>query len=364
MADLGFARAADVGPDPDRPGVLRARTLPFDADPKDVFDFRRCALHDLDDDATPKPELEREGFETLDLTAVPALAAALARVRAEDRITDDTADALRTALRGERFPLAGGGTLDVVEVADDGLIMRRAGPNGLDVNPEGMVGANGHDGAGMIHADQDVFGTPLAQLMNGAAPDIFRHRTPDAVNADSTMFLLNVWIPLQQITRPLVFMDRTTLDAPRHQLRYGLPVTGFLERNEDQQVNDIWHFLPDPDQRWYFRSAMGPDRAYVFDTLGTPHGSCVLPGEDVLEVLFHRLGPEGDDGPEWVEPPAVPAGTTAAIREAARHATGLLRERDRSSANWLADARIARDGLIRKSVEMRIVATLVPGTAA
>ena len=32
------------------------------------------------------------------------------------------------------------------------------------------------------------------------------------------------------------------------------------------EVNDIWTFLYDPPQEWYFRSIMGPDQAYVFDT--------------------------------------------------------------------------------------------------
>jgi len=241
-----------------------------------------------------------------------------------------------------------------------------------------MDGSNGHDAAKRVHADQDVFGTPLAQLMQGAAPTLFRHQTPDARNDDSSLFLLNLWVPIQQITRPLVLMDRRTLDARRHQLRYGLPVTRFLDRDEEASVNDIWSFLPDAAQEWYFRSAMGPDQAYVFDTLGEPHGACILPGEDALAALYRAL----DRGCEAVaagdvealreiaaaEPPALPDVTTEPIRAAWRRMTDLLRDAGRRPAEtcasgepWVAQARDGMDAVVRKSIEMRMVATLLPG---
>ena len=68
--------------------------------------------------------------------------------------------------------------------------------------------------------------------------------------------LVNVWIPLDQVTRPLVLMDRRTLDARRQQVRYGLPTDSFLEREESTRVNDIWTFLHDPAQRWYFNAEL------------------------------------------------------------------------------------------------------------
>jgi hypothetical protein len=278
-------------------------------------------------------------------------------------------------LNGSRLRLANGKGLRIEHVADEGLLQRRAGPNGLDVNPGGMDGANGHDGARTIHADQDVFGTPLKQLMSGGAPDLFRHQTPDARNDDSSMFLLNLWIPIQQITRPLVLMDRRSLDPKRHQLRYGLPVTRFLDREDERSVNDIWTFLPDPAQKWYFRSVMGPDRGYVFDTLGEPHGACALPGEDALEQLYRDLGraceaiAAGDARAlreiAAAQPPALPQVTTEPIREAWRRMTELLREAETradeigaAGEQWSARARAAMDAVIRKSVEMRLVATL------
>ncbi len=375
-APLGFTRAEDVSPDPDRPGLLRARTLPFGVDPEEAFDYRSCLLNDCASPAIPEPGLEEAGFESIDLSHHGPLQQALATIRDEDRISDAAAGALRESLSDARFRLANGKSLRVQHVADEGLVQRRAGPNGLNVNPGGMEGANGHGGAPSIHADQDVFGTPLQQLMKGSAPSLFRHQTPDARNDDSSLLLLNLWIPIQQITRPLVLMDRRSLDQRSHQLRYGLPVTRFLDREDERSVNDIWTFLPDSDQRWYFRSSMGPDRGYVFDTLGEPHGSCVLPGEAAVEALYHRLGRacemiETDGAGALGEvasepPPPLPEVTTEAIRNAWQAMADLLHEAatraeetSSSGDSWLSRARTAMDASIRKSVEMRLVATLV-----
>jgi hypothetical protein len=374
-APLGFTRIEDVSPDDERPGLLRARTLPIGVDEDEAFDFRSCVLNDCVDPRTAVPELERWGFETIDLSRNGRLQHALATVRDDDRVSDESAEALRGSLRGAHFRLASGKRLRIDHVADEGLIQRRAGPNGIDVNPGGMDGANGHGAARTIHADQDVFGTPLKQLMKGAAPELFRHQTPDARNDESSLFLLNLWIPIQQITRPLVLMDRRTLDQRRHQLRYGLPVTRFLDRDQDRSVNDIWTFLPDSAQKWYFRSIMGPYQGYVFDTLGEPHGACVLPGEEALEQLYLDLCHASEavaaadvDALREIaaaQSPALPAVTTESIREAWLRMTKLLHEAETRAAeicapgeHWSAGARAAMDAVIRKSVEMRLVATL------
>ncbi len=374
-APLGFTRAEDVSPDPERRGLLRARTLPFDVDPRELFDYRSCPLNDCADPRTAELGLEQAGFEAVDLSGHGALQRVLAQVRDEDRVSDAAAEALRASLKGARLRLASGKSLRIEHVADEGLIQRRAGPNGLDVNPGGMDGANGHTAARAIHADQDVFGTPLVQTLKGAAPRVFRHQTPDARNDHSSLFLLNLWIPIQQITRPLVLMDRRTLDARRHQLRYGLPVTRFLDRDEERRVNDIWTFLPDAAQAWYFRSKMGPDQGYVFDTLGAPHGSCILPGEEALEPLFLGLGraceavdaaePEALRRALAAEPPALPEPCTEAIREAWQRMNALWTEAREAPEEvcaagraWSSRARAALDAVIRKSVEMRLVARL------
>ncbi|MBW2242026.1 MAG: hypothetical protein JRH01_08555 [Deltaproteobacteria bacterium] len=366
-APLGFTRAEHVLADDERPGLLRAKTQPFGRTHKDVLDFRPCRIQDDAAPGAPASELEQAGFEAIDISGHAGLQAALTTIREEDFLSDGTACAVRENVSGARFELAGGKALEIQHVADDGMILRRAGPNGLDVNPGGMDGANGHGGAMGIHGDQDVFGTPLKQMMKGGAPRLFRHQTPDGRNDTSSLFLLNLWIPIQQVTRPLVLMDRRTLDAERHQLRYGLPVTSFLERDEEKSVNDIWTFLPDPGQEWHFRSEMGPEEAYVFDTLGEAHGACVLPGEDALEWLYLELGrgreavAAGDEAALQAlaasEPPALPEVTTEPVRATFRQLAGLLREATLSET-WSARVEAARDRVIRKSIEMRMVARL------
>jgi hypothetical protein len=209
------------------------------------------------------------------------------------------------------------------------------------------------------------------------APFVFRHETPDGRNKRSPFFLLNLWIPLQQITRPLVLMDRRTLNKERHQLLYALPVTSFLEREEDRSLNDIWTFLHDPGQRWHFHSDMDASHAYVFDTLVEPHGSCVLPGESALEQLYLSLRAACDalsaddalalEAAGESDPPSLPDATTAPIREAHRRMTTLLQEAQARGADlfssgddWSRRARAAMDRVIRKSVEMRTVAMVTP----
>ncbi len=366
-AELGFARPDQVTSDHERPGLLRARTAARGT--LEVWDFRACSLRDMADAGADAVGLETTGFEAVDISANSPLQATLAQVAADDRISEDTDQALRDALHGTTLRLANGRGLRIDFVSEDGLINRRGGPNRLAVNQGGADGRNGHDAAVGVHADQDVFGVPLRKLMDGKAPDVFRHRTPDGRNDDSPTFLLNLWIPIQQVTNPLVFMDRSTLDQQRHQLRYGLPVEGFLDRDEDERINDIWKFLPDPGQEFWFRSEMGPGHAYVFDTLGTPHGAACLPGEDALEMLYLRLdeacaaAAAAEDEAGLTEltataPPELPDVTTDAIRVAHARMADVL-GRAVADAEWIAEARSAMDAVIRKSVEMRIVATLV-----
>jgi hypothetical protein len=179
-------------------------------------------------------------------------------------------------------------------------------------------------------------------------------------------------------------MDKRTLDRRAHQLRYGLPTDSFLERDADQSVNDIWTFLPDPGQRWYFTSELDSRRAYVFETLGTPHGSFIAPGEDVAERLYHALeraadaARRGDEAAlrrvtDDVAPLPAPAVTTPALRRAIEAMGGLLEEaRGEASAlcrgegrdDWLSRAKAAADRVVRRSLEMRVVALRVPSWRA
>ena len=103
------------------------------------------------------------------------------------------------------------------------------------------------------------------------------------------MLLLNLWIPIHAPVQPLALMDQRTVDAVRHQLRFGLPVDGFLERDEDAAINDIWRFLYHEDQQWFVRIDMDSRQGYLFNTLGTAHGAACLSGEDTLAPLWLAL---------------------------------------------------------------------------
>ncbi len=368
---LTFTRPDDVVPDDERPGLLRALHADNDAA---AGDAHTCELLDLTDPDVDEPGLVAAGFETIDLSGNAALQNVLAEVRRLDHLSDDADAAIRESLTGTSFTLADGRTLHIDLVVDDGLFHRRSGPNGLDVNPGGIDGINGHGGARFVHGDQDVFGTPLRQLMHGAAPEMFNHVTPDGRNDEATTFLLNLWVPLHAPVQPLALMDRRTLDAPRHQLRYGLPVDGFLERDEDATVNDIWNFLHHEDQRWYIRTDMTSMHGYVFDTLGTPHGAAVLAGEPTLEAHMCTLGAIRDllarddeagarDAAATHAAPALPTGTPATIASAARTMADLIAEAtaaadDASWTDWTTRADAAIDRVIRRSIELRLVASV------
>lgn len=389
-ARLAFTRPDDVSADHERPGLLRARSLsPSDAGLERCCDLRGCTIHDLGATDALRPALGRNGFETVALAPLRELQSTLARVRAAGRVSQDDARSIRRALRGASLRLAGGGRLRVLFIAGEGLIMRMAGPNGMAIDRDGAPTAtNGHDAAVNVHADQDVRGTPVRQILRGAAPWLFRHEAPDGANTRSRLCLLNLWIPLDQVTRPLALMDARTLDRRRHQLRYGLATDSFLERDAERRVNDIWTFLHDDAQRWYFTSCMDARRGYVFDTLSTPHASFVLPGEDVAERRYRALEEVaaaaragdgvalrmalgradaevgGPGGASAATPPLRRAIETmeALLEEARATSDGLCAGQD--AAGWHARAAAALAAMVRKSIEMRMVAWLTATPAA
>jgi hypothetical protein len=372
--NLGFSRPAEVIDDHEGRGLKRAITRPLDDDFDRRFEYRRCRVRDCCAPGQPRPSLRSTGFETIDLGGSAPLQSLLAQIRQAGAITPAQASQLRRHLRGGVFPLSEGKCLKLLHIAPEGLIMRKGGPNGLKVDPDvTMSEMNGHDAALVVHGDQDVRGTPLKQIMRGFAPWVLRHETPDGGNRISPLVLVNLWIPLQQITRPLTLLDRRTLNAREHQLRYALPTDSFLDRTEDMRVNDIWALLHDDAQQWYFHSSMGHDQAYVFDTLGEPHGSCILPGEEIAEHYYRLLqrqcqqlssgqAVERTDMPL----PLLPASTTAPLRQAiatlaALAASAPLDQPARALADaWLVRAHTAMDSVVRKSLEMRVVALLLP----
>lgn len=377
-AKMAFTKPGDICPDEERPGMLRATTTPHATDMKQAYDLSDCRLKDWSSPSAGPLNLEKMGFDTIDISSLTSLQTTLETICQANRITELDASVIRKQLRGSSFKLSSGKRLRLLFVAPEGLIMRKAGPNACQIDPEAtMSKMNGHDGALTVHGDQDVRGTPLKQMMHGAAPWIFRHQSPDGKNALSPFFLTNIWIPLQQVCRPLTLMDRRTLNNQSHQLRYALPTEDFLKRDDETRVNDIWAFLPDEKQQWYFHSSLDANSAYVFDTLGTPHGSAILPGEQTAEIYFQRLRAackaiETGDIPELAQAisgvfPTIPAETTAPLRHAIIDMETLLKEAQEQClqpnfihSDWGRRAQLRSDSVVRKSIEMRAVAMVTP----
>ena len=374
-ANLGFTRSEEVVEgQAGRRRLKRALTRPIDTPFAQQFEYRRCRVRDWSALDPASLSFQAMGFEPISLAHSDSLQTLLSEIRQAGEISAVQARQLRRHLQGSVFPLARGKRLKILSVAPEGLIMRKGGPNGLQVDPDTeMSEMNGHDVAVAIHGDQDVRGTPLKQMMRGFAPWMFRHQTPDGSNRFSPLVLLNLWIPLQQITRPLTLMDRRTLNAREHQLCYALPTDTFLQRDEDMRENDIWAFLHDDAQQWYFHSHMAHDQAYVFDTLGEPHGSFILPGEEVAEHCYlqlQRLRTQLAAG-DRIAPPVVPAvdlpeSTTGPLRLAIESMVRLLATAPVDNAGqpavdvWLSRTAEVMDSVVRKSLEMRAVGLLMP----
>jgi hypothetical protein len=308
------------------------------------------------------------------------LQSVLGDIRRAGRIDDEQAATIRASLDGAVLHACGVGSVRVQYLAEEGLIMRTAGPNGLSVVGPRSHGMNDHGGARSVHADQDVYGTPMAQLLDGRAPTTFVHDSPDGHHHGGTLFLTNLWIPLQQVVRPLVLADGRSIDRRRHQLRYGLATDSFLERDDDQVINDIWTFLHDDDQRWYFRSDMDHRSAYVFNTLSTPHGAGILPGEDLAEWCYLALeaaeGAATDGDARGVvaavsrpDRPAPPERTTPTLHRAIDALLDVMHEAaadpavvsGKRSADWVERSRAARRAVVRMSIEMRMVVSVETG---
>jgi hypothetical protein len=376
---LGFMPGSKAVPDVEHPGLLRAGPRASAPYGDESVELHSCPATDLGQDGTVQPDLLRFGFDTVDLSPFEGLQGTFARVADAGRITDADASAIRAALSGATLRCAGGATLQVLHIADEGLIMRSSGPNGLSVVGPQPTGMNDHGAATSVHADQDVYGTPLVQMMDGRAPSLLRHDSPDGQNHDAGLMLVNLWIPLHQITQPLVLADGRSIDRRRHQLRYGLPTTSFLERDDDMAINDIWTFLHDPGQRWYLRSELDHRSAYVFDTTSTPHGAGTLPGEEAAERCFRALEDaeaavlDGDAAAlaEAVAParhPDVPIDVPPALRDAIATMVAVADEAGDDPATvcseraeaWLTASRAARRRVIRMSLELRMLVSIEP----
>ncbi|MFO0580062.1 MAG: hypothetical protein U1A78_39315 [Polyangia bacterium] len=381
-ARLAFARSEDISIDDPHLGLSRARTLhaPDRLDPRS-YDWHTCRVTDCSV-AGLSPDLLQHGFAHAELSDRTELQAALEHVRSAGRLGAADVAEIRRHLAGRRIALRDGRELWLLHIAREGFFMRRAGPNGMALPRDpGPGGINDHDATMSVHADQDVDGTPLRQILRGTAPWLFRHDRPAGGNRRSPLLLLNLWIPLEQATRPLALMDASSLDRRAHQLRYGLVTDGILQRDSSRRINDIWLFRHHASQRWYFTSEIDANTAYVFSTLSTPHGSIILPGEDRAEARYRALTAAVDAVRRRDEPGALRClrGTefdraagepaTAPLRRAIAAMEALLEEgranlsalcRGEGAASWCARASAAAERVVRKSLEMRAVALLLP----
>ena len=363
--------------DPEHPGLLRAGPRAAAPYGPEGVEPHTCVATDWAQENTPRPDLFEFGFDLVDLSGFEPVQQACEQVRLAGRVSDQDATKIREALDGAVLASSSGKVLKIQFIAEEGFIMRKVGPNRLSViGPEG-TGMNDHGGATSVHADQDVFGTPLQQMMDGRAPTLFRHDSPDGHNRDESMMLLNMWIPMQQITQPLVLADGRSIDRPKHQLRFGLATDTFLEREGDLAVNDIWTFMHDPDQQWYFRSEMDYRSAYVFDTLSTPHGAAVLPGEDTAEQCYLALqaAESAASAGKVAEMTAVllrarsiesPELTTPALGQAITDMLSVLDGARQDPAavcgeqadQWVERSKASRERVVRMSLELRLVVSV------
>ncbi|HVM39958.1 MAG TPA: hypothetical protein VM618_04155 [Acidimicrobiia bacterium] len=371
---LGFTPSSVAIADPDHPGLFRAGPRAGAPYGDRNVEVHVCAATDGLASGATQPGLTTFGFDTVDLEPLGELQRTCAAVRLAGQIDDDQAAVIRASLEGAVLRTSGSGSIRVLHLADEGFIMRTAGPNGMRIVGPESTGMNGHGGATSVHADQDVYGTPVKQLMDGKAPSLFVHDSPDGHNHDASLLLANLWIPLQQITQPLVLADGRSIDRRRHQLRYGLATGSFLERDDDMAINDIWSFLHDDAQRWHFRSFMDHRSAYVFNTLSTPHGAGTLPGEEVAEQCYRALEEAEsavaggnvaglDEATSAAAGIELPAPATPALTEAIGAMLDLLAEAagapeavcGAQALDWTARSRAARRQVVRMSLELRMV---------
>jgi hypothetical protein len=376
---MGFALPKDVVPDTERHGRLRAKTQSKDySDVSEVVDFKNCHLHDLASKQY-QIDLATMGFDSVDLSSNAELVTMLEKIKAQGVLENDDISRVRQAIRGSVFKLSNGKRIRMLYVAGEGVLLRTSGPNGLQIKHDEALPTHSKQAAAMmVHGDQDVYGFPLKRIMKGAAPWLFKHSSPDGSNNISPINLVNFWVPLQQINTPLCLMDRTTLNNQDHQLRFEINVSDTLERTSEHGRNDIWAFLHDDKQAWYFNSEMNYKQAYVFDTLGIAHGAAILPGEKEAEQYFLRISDcqqafkEGNKEvfrdacskeklslpSKMTAPLAAAIGNMEAVLEQAesKQEAIFLEPKGDFAQLWMQTADAARNAVIRKSIELRAVA--------
>lgn len=335
-------------------------------------DYQKCQLHDCATNHYPI-DFHKMGFDVIDLTRNQALISNLQNVRHQGWLKKPNIEHIKRSITGSRFRLSNGKRLRILYVANEGMILRSSGPNGLQIEHGGLTPKNSRQGAALfVHGDQDVYGYPVKKILKGTAPWLFHHSSPESKNSLSPIHLVNIWIPLQQITMPLCLMNRHTLNKKQDQLRLRISVDGVLERSKQNSKNDIWAFLYNEKQEWYFHSEMSLDKAYVFDTLGVAHGASILPGEQQAEAYYLRLNDcvnaikNGDN--ERLKSLAsqpkqkLPESITTPLLKAIRQMEMLLAQaageplESLIQQSWDSEATTIMNSLVRKSIELRAIA--------
>jgi hypothetical protein len=244
-------------------------------------------LVDLWDQANESsvPALRANGFEFISMAQDPIFTAALRALAKANKLSTETMALIRQRLEGRRLSFSGESSLLILHVAKSGLMMRAVGPN--------QTATHGHSWNPIAHSDQNVQGLPLTHLMAGLAPFLFNWQY-------SPVLLLNLWVPIQPIKcQPLVLMDKTSV-AQENRLHYHI-----YARDEilGERLNDCWTFTHNASQHWWWQSNLGDPNntpaapratpavthGVLFSTLHTPHTSTTLPGEELIQPLWHVL---------------------------------------------------------------------------
>src|SRR5690349_11723465 len=150
---VGFVPSSVAVPDVDRPGLLRAGPRASAPYARESLEQHVVPATDTGRDEATRPDLLGFGFDTVDLSPLDLLQRACARVRDAGVVADEDATEIRSSLQGATLECAGGRTITVLHLADEGFIMRTAGPNGTPVVGPESNGMNGHGGATSVHAD-------------------------------------------------------------------------------------------------------------------------------------------------------------------------------------------------------------------
>ena len=129
---MGFARQQDVVTD--SRGALRVPTR-YDTGggAGNTVETHWCQAVDLAADRAQAPGLAKAGFDQIDLAVRKGLQSLLAEVNHAGELDEISAKRIRREVQGKTFRLLNGRRLKVLFVAPEGFIMRRSGPNGLDI---------------------------------------------------------------------------------------------------------------------------------------------------------------------------------------------------------------------------------------